>query len=174
MAKISLSKITPIKKVEPQIITIGDQNIEVVQYLPVQEKMEMLEYILNHTIDETGFFNPTRLEVFFTLFMIKTYTNISITDKMIEEAPKTYDLLEMNGIIEKVIAAIPEQEYADILETVDKTSQHVVTHLNSFAGMMKSVLADYQATQMDVEALTKALSDPNQVGLIKDVIAKMG
>lgn len=174
MAKISLNKITPVKKIEPIVITIDDQNIEVIQYLPIQDKMEMLEHILNHTIDETGFFNPTRLEVFFTLFMIKTYTNISITDKMIEDAPKTYDLLEMNGIIEKVIQALPSEEYATILEATEATAQHISSHINSFVGMMKTVLADYQTTQMDVDTMTKTLSDPEQIGLIRDVLTKMG
>lgn len=174
MAKISLSKLTPVKKLDPTIITIGDQNVEVIQYLPMQEKMEMLEHILNHAIDDTGFFNPARLEVFFTLFMIKTYSNISITDKMIEDAPKTYDLLELNGIIEKVSMSIPKDEYETILRATEETAKHITSHLNSFAGMIKTILTDYQATQMDVEAMTKTLSDPNQVGLVKEVLAKMG
>lgn len=174
MAKISLSKITPVKKIDPIMITLGDQNIEVIQYLPVQEKMEMLEHILSHAIDDTGFFNPTRLEVFFTLFMIKTYTNISITEKMIEEAPKTYDLLEMNGVIEKIVSAIPAEEYASILNATEETAQHVSQHLTSFASMLTNILEDYKSAQMDVDTMAQTLSDPAQMGLVRDVLAKMG
>lgn len=174
MAKISLNKITPIKKIDPIVITIDDQNIEVIQYLPIQDKMEMLEHILNHTIDETGFFNPTRLEVFFTLFMIKTYTNISITEKMIEEAPKTYDLLEMNGVIEKIVSTIPTEEYASILSATEETAQHVSQHLTSFASMLTNILEDYKSAQMDVDTMAQTLSDPAQMGLVRDVLAKMG
>ena len=174
MAKISLSKITPIKKIDPIVITIDDQNIEVIQYLPVQDKMEMLEHILSHAIDDTGFFNPTRLEVFFTLFMIKTYTNISITEKMIEEAPKTYDLLEMNGVIEKIVSTIPTEEYASILSATEETAQHVSQHLTSFASMLTNILEDYKSAQMDVDTMAQTLSDPAQMGLVRDVLAKMG
>lgn len=174
MAKISLSKITPVKKIDPIMITLGDQNIEVIQYLPVQEKMEMLEHILSHAIDDTGFFNPTRLEVFFTLFMIKTYTNISITEKMIEEAPKTYDLLEMNGVIEKIVSAIPTEEYASILNATEETAQHVSQHLTSFASMLTNILEDYKSAQIDVDTMAQTLSDPAQMGLVRDVLAKMG
>lgn len=174
MAKISLSKLTPVKKVEPKTIVIAEQEIVVEQYLPVQEKMAMLENVLNHTIDETGFFNPTRLEVFFIIYLIKTYTNISITDKMIEEAHKTYDLLEMNGITDAIVEAIPDTEYETLYEAVEITSQHVSEHITSFAGTMKTVLADYSATKMDVDAISRALSDPEQVGLVKDVLDKLG
>ena len=174
MAKISLSKLTPVKKVEPKTIVIAEQEIVVEQYLPVQEKMVMLENVLNHTVDETGFFNPTRLEVFFTIYLIKTYTNISITDKMIEEAHKTYDLLEMNSIIDAVIEAIPDNEYETLFEAVETTSQHVSKHITSFAGTMKTVLADYSATKMDVDAISRTLSDPEQIGLVKDVLDKLG
>lgn len=174
MAKISLSKIAPIKKIDPVIIMINDQPIEIVQYLPVQEKMEMLENILGRTIDETGFFNPTKLEVFFTLYVIKTYTNISITDKMIEEAPKTYDLLELNGIIDAVINAIPEDEYKEILNTTEETSKHIAAHLTSFATMLSNILEDYKSAQMDVDAMSRTLSDPNSMGLVREVLTKMG
>ena len=174
MAKISLSKLTPVKKVEPKTIVIAEQEIVVEQYLPVQEKMAMLENVLNHTVDETGFFNPTRLEVFFNVYLIKTYTNISITDKMIEEAHKTYDLLEMNNILQQVINVIPEEEYNTLFETVETTSQYVSAHITSFAGTMKTVLADYSSTKMDVDAITRALHDPSQIGLVKDVLDKLG
>lgn len=174
MAKISLSKLTPVKKVEPKTIVIAEQEIVVEQYLPVQEKMVMLENVLNHTIDETGFFNPTRLEVFFTLYLIKTYTNISITDKMIEDAVKTFDLLEMNGIVDTVVKAIPDEEYNMLFNATEETVEHVSAHLTSFAGTMKAVLADYSATQMDLDTMSKTLNDPEQIGLLKNIIEKIG
>ena len=174
MAKVSLNKITPVKKIEAITITLNEQVVEVEQYLPVQEKMAMLEDVLNHTIDETGFFNPTRLEVFFILYLIKTYTNISITDKMIEDAPKTYDLLEMNGIIDAIINAIPDTEYEMLYDAVETTSQHVSEHITSFAGTIKTVLSDYNAAKMDVDAITRALSDPGQIGLVRDILDKLG
>lgn len=174
MAKISLSKLTPVKKVEPKTIVIAEQEIVVEQYLPVQEKMVMLENVLNHTIDETGFFNPTRLEVFFTLYLIKTYTNISITDKMIEDAVKTFDLLEMNGIVDTVVKAIPDEEYNMLFDATEETVEHVSAHLTSFAGTMKTVLADYSATQMDLDTMSKTLNDPEQIGLLKNIIEKIG
>ena len=174
MAKVSLSKITPIKDIDPMIITINDTSVEVIQYLPITEKLELVERVLNATVDTTGFFNPARLEIFTNLEIVKTYSNISITDKMMENAAKTYDVLSMNNIIDMVIAAIPEEEYVMILDTVEECAKSTVSYLTSFAGMMKNVLDDYKNTKMNAEDIMNILDDPEQLTFLKDVMLKMG
>ena len=47
MAKVSLNKITPIKKVDPITLQIGDSEIIVQQYLPIETKMAMMQDVLN-------------------------------------------------------------------------------------------------------------------------------
>ena len=111
MAKISLSKIAPIKKIDPVTIKIGEEEVIVTQYLSTDDKIALIERVLNVTVDDTGFFNPMRLEVYFHLEIIRTYTNISITDNMMANPTKTYDLLIMNQILDAVLEAIPEEEY---------------------------------------------------------------
>ena len=71
MAKVSLKAVTPIKKVDPQIIKIGEQEVEVIQYLPVNDKLALVERVLNLTIDDTGFLNPVRLEVYAILEKVR-------------------------------------------------------------------------------------------------------
>jgi hypothetical protein len=174
MAKVSLKAITPIKKVDPQIIKIGEQEVEVIQYLPVNDKLALVERVLNLTIDDTGFLNPVRLEVYAILEIVKTYTNISITDKMMENAPGTYDLLMINGVLDHVIAAIPEDEYDAIFDAIEDCAEHTVKYLNSFVGMIKTVTNDYDATKMNVEEIMETLDQPDKIGLVKDILDKIG
>ena len=174
MAKVSLKAVTPIKKVDPQIIKIGEQEVEVIQYLPVNDKLALVERVLNLTIDDTGFLNPVRLEVYAILEIVKTYTNISITDKMMENAPGTYDLLMINGVLDHVIAAIPEDEYDAIFDAIEDCAEHTVKYLNSFVGMMKTVTNDYDATKMNVDEIMKTLDQPDKIGLVKDILDKIG
>lgn len=174
MAKVSLKAITPIKKVDPRIINIGEQEVEVIQYLPVNDKLALVERVLNLTIDDTGFLNPVRLEVYAILEIVKTYTNISITDKMMENAPGTYDLLMINEVLDHVIAAIPEDEYDAIFDAIEDCAEHTVKYLNSFVGMMKTVTNDYDATKMNVEEIMKTLDQPDKIGLVKDILDKIG
>ena len=174
MAKISLNSITPIKKVNSIKIKIGEQEIEVLQYLPVNDKLALAERVLNMTLDDTGFLNPVRLEVYTYLEIIRTYTNISITDKMIENAPKTYDLLEMNHILVEVVNAIPEEEYNALIGMIEDSAEHTVKYLTSFVGMMKTVSQDYNATKMNVDEIMNTLDDPDKIGLVKDILDKIG
>lgn len=174
MAKVSLKAITPVKKVDPQIIKIGEQEVEVIQYLPINDKLALVERVLNLTIDDTGFLNPVRLEVYAILEIVKTYTNISITDKMMENAPSTYDLLMINEVLDHVIAAIPEDEYDAIFDAIEDCAEYTVKYLNSFVGMMKTVTNDYDATKMNVEEIMKTLDQPDKIGLVKDILDKIG
>lgn len=156
------------------MITINGQEIEVIQYLPIQDKLAMIERILNYTVDNTGFLNPVRLEVYTVLEIISTYTNINITDKMMENAPKIYDSFMINGVIDAIIEAIPEDEYNAVFDAIEDCAEHTVSYLNSFVGMMKTVTEDYNATKMNVDEVVNTLGDPSQIGLIKDILEKIG
>lgn len=174
MAKISFNRLTPIKSVEPAIVTIGENEITVERYLPMADKAAFVERVLNAVIDDTGFINPMRLDVMFHIELIKTYTNISITDKMMENPSKVYDLLILNHILGTVLEAIPEEEYEDLMNDVNECATHTVGYLNSFAGMIKNVVANYDATKMNVEEIMKTLDDPEKIGLVKDILDKIG
>lgn len=174
MAKVSLNSITPIKKVDSVKIKIGEQEIEVLQYLPINDKLALAERVLNMTLDDTGFLNPVRLEVYTYLEIIRTYTNISITDKMMENAPKTYDLLEMNNILVSIVNAIPEEEYNALIGMIEDSAEHTVKYLTSFVGMMKTVSQDYDATKMNVDEIMNTLDNPEKIGLVKDILDKIG
>lgn len=174
MAKITLSKITPIKKVEPKTITIADQEIVIIQYLPTEEKIAFVERVLSDTVDATGFFNPMRMEILFNIEIVKTYTNISITDKMMEDVAKLYDLFNLNGILDAVLATVPETEYNSLFDTVEECALHIVNYNNSFAGMVKNVIADYKATDMNVDKIMATLDDPQKIGLVQDILQKLG
>lgn len=174
MAKISFNKLTPIKSVEPTIVTIGENEITVERYLSMADKAAFVERVLNAVIDDTGFINPMRLDVMFHIELIKTYTNISITDKMMENPSKVYDLLVLNNVLSVVLEAIPEEEYEDLMNDVGECAKHTIDYLNSFAGMIKNVVANYDATKMNVEEIMKTLDDPEKIGLVKDVLDKIG
>jgi hypothetical protein len=57
--------------------------------------------------------------MFGALEVIYQYTNLSFTEKQKEDPVKIYDLLEGNGIIDKIVAAIPEIEYNAIIDGIN-------------------------------------------------------
>ena len=139
MAKLPFTKLS--LKNDNQVINIlhNEQNIEVKQYLPITTKMDMVTEIINNSIDENNFFNPIKLSLYTELGIIENYTNISFTDKQKEDIFKLYDLLKGNKIIEKVINVIPEAEYKNLIDTINKSIESIYNYKNSVMGILETV-----------------------------------
>ena len=64
MAKISMTKLGLTKNNQVKEVSFNNQTIEVKQYLPVEEKLNMITDIINSSVDENSFYNPGRLHIY--------------------------------------------------------------------------------------------------------------
>ena len=174
MAKVSFTKLGLKKKEEIKNITINDQVIEVKQYLPISDKINIITNVIENSADDNNFANPVKVEVFANLEIMYAYTNISFTDKQKEDPTKLYDLLEENGVIAEVIAAIPENEYALLLGWIDETIEAFYTYRNSVMGIMEQISTDYSNLSLDATEIQQKLADPQNLELLKSVMTKLG
>lgn len=174
MAKISLKDITPVKSINPVECQIGDKIVLVEQYLPLEKKAAMIERIISNSLDDTGFISPMRLEVYFRLEIVRCYTNISITDKMMEQPEKLFDQLAMNKIIGLIFCDMPDEELEYIEQSVHQCAKAVQKYQSSFVGMIKSISKDYDATKLNVDELMQTLDQPDKIGLVKEILEKIG
>ena len=174
MAKVSFTKLGLKKKEEIKNITINDQVIEVKQYLPISDKINIITNVIENSADDNNFANPVKVEVFANLEIIYAYTNISFTDKQKEDPTKLYDLLEENGVIAEVIAAIPENEYALLLGWIDETIEAFYTYRNSVMGIMEQISEDYSNLSLDATEIQQKLADPQNLELLKSIMTKLG
>lgn len=174
MAKVPFTKLG-LKKVEDtKTISICDQDVEVKQYLPINDKINIITNVIENSADDNNFANPVKVEVFANLEIMYAYTNISFTDKQKGDPTKLYDLLEENGIIAEVIAAIPENEYALLLGWIDETIEAFYTYRNSVMGIMEQISADYSNLSLDATEIQQKLADPQNLELLKDIMTKLG
>ena len=174
MAKIGITKLALKRKNEVKTITINNNQIEIKQYLPVNEKLDLIARVINGAHDQNNFPNPIKIEVIGTLEMIMAYTNISFTEKQKEDIPKLYDLLEENGVIKDIISQIPEDEYNFIIDGINKTVDAVYTYNNSVLGILEAVSKDYSNLDFDATQIQKKMADPENLKLVKDVLTKLG
>ena len=174
MAKVSFTKLGLKKKEEIKNITINDQVIEVKQYLPISDKINIITNVIENSADDNNFANPVKVEVFANLEIMYAYTNISFTDKQKGDPTKLYDLLEENGIIAEVIAAIPENEYALLLGWIDGTIEAFYTYRNSVMGIMEQISTDYSNLSLDATEIQQKLADPQNLELLKSIMTKLG
>lgn len=174
MAKVSFTKLGLKVNQEVQTIEFNEQTIEVKQYLPVNEKLELISNVINLSADENNFANPVKVSIFITLEMMDHYTNINFTEKQKEDPAKLYDLLISTGLVAEVCKMIPEEEYDEVVSGVHSSINAVYKYRNSVLGIMESISQDYSNLDLDATEIQKKLGDPENMAFLKQVLTKLG
>ena len=173
MSKVPFSKLN-LKKIDKvQVVTINGLEVEVKQYLPVAEKLELIANVLNNSADDNNFANPVKTYVLSHLEIIYAYTNLSFTDKQKEDPAKLYDILETNGIIDSIILAMPSSEYDNLIEDITSTIDAYYKDKNSALGILEAATTDYKNLDLEASDIQKKIADPDNLTLLKDVITKL-
>ena len=139
MAKVSYANLK--LKVDQRVETFdfGGQSIEVKQYLPIEDKYDLIMIVLQKA-EEDGIYNPVKVQLYFELYMVYMYSNISFTDKQKENETKLYDTLASNGIIASILELIPDEEYNELMSYMKELIQVKTTFNNSAAGLVNQLL----------------------------------
>lgn len=170
MATVSFNKLNLKKKNEIKTIVINEQEIEIKQYLPIQEKFNVIANTLTNAQDENGFFNGVKLELHCTLQIIYAYTNLKFTEKQLEHADELFDLMESNGIIDQIFAAIPEEETQMIMDATEKLASNIVTYKNSALGILEGIQNSYDLSKINLQEINNMIKDPDQIKFVKNLI----
>lgn len=174
MAKLSFTKLGISKNTEVVSIHYNDQVIEIKQYLPINDKLQLISNVINLSADDNNFCNPVKKDVYFALQVIEFYTNISFTEKQKEDPTKLYDLLIGSGLFTQIHTAIPTNEISTLYKGVKESIEAVYNYRNSVLGILDTISADYSALNLDATEIQKKLADPNNLELLKAVMTKLG
>ena len=174
MAKVSFTKLGLKLNQEVKTIEWNEQIIEVKQYLPINKKLELISNVINFSVDETNFANPVKVKVYLSLEIIEAYTNINFTEKQKEDICKLYDLFNSNGLIKAIIDEIPQEEYDELVKGTWDSVDAIYDYRNSLLGILESAASDYSNLSLDATDIQQKLADPNNMTLLKDVLAKLG
>lgn len=174
MAKVSLTKLGLKVNQDIKTIDFNEQTIEVKQYLPVNDKLELISNIINASHDDNNFANPVKVSVFTTLEIMYAYTNINFTDKQKEDPTKLYDMLISSGLVAAVVNVIPEAEYHEVLCGVSDSIDAIYTYRNSVMGILDNISTDYSNLNLDASEIHKNLADPNNMALLKQILTQLG
>lgn len=174
MAKIGFAKLGLKPNSNIVIVEVCGQDIEVKQYLPVEEKLDIIITVLELSHDQNNFSNPIKVQVYAALEIVERYTNINFTEKQKENPTKLYDLLTGNKVLDKIIEAIPQDEYDNLIQGIYTTIDSVYSYQNSIMGILENVSADYSSLDLDATTIHKKLADPNNMELLKGIMTKLG
>lgn len=146
--------------------TINDQQINVKQFLPVEDKYDLIAITLQKA-EEDGLYNELLLDVFFHLNIIYLYTDIEFSADDRDDELALYDILEANDIIDKVIANMKEGEYEELRDTLDKMMSLKLTYGNSAAAVMRTFVQDLPKNAAAAKEIVDSF-DPEQYQSVVD------
>lgn len=126
---------------EVETFDFEGNKIEVLNYLPINDKFDLVMITLQESLID-GIYNPIKLEMYFNLNLVYMYTNISFTEKQKENEEKLYDIMKTNGLLDKIISTIPENEYTELLNYIDEVIEKEMQYRISAAAILNSFIDD--------------------------------
>ena len=175
MAKISFGSLN-IKKVDEGVntFTFNGKEIEVRRYLPIMDKLTLIGNAISLAADGNRFANPMKINMYLNLEIMFAYTNITFTDKQKEDLVKLYDILDSAGFFNLLYENMEADELYAIRSNTKDLSDNMYKQMNSFYGVMENVSKDYAEVGAESEKIQKALSDPENLKLLKTIMDKVG
>lgn len=170
MAKVAFNKLNKVKSIPDSSITIGENTVEVKQYLGMVDKIDLMTRVIELAGDETGFYNIVKLDVFYVIEMLKAYTNISFTEKQMEDIGKLYDSIVMNNIWDTIKEAIPEKEREYVWNNTLELAESINKYNSSILGILKTIKSDYSETEFNMEKMANIIQDPEQLAFVKGIL----
>ena len=123
---------------EPKTLLYNRKSIEVKQYLPLADKMNILEMVIQ-TADVGTILNTLVVDAVFEVYLLFKYTDIEFTDEEKKDILNIYDVLENTGLIEEVIKTIPESEYEMLRSNLELMIEDYKDYRNSAKGCVDAI-----------------------------------
>ena len=173
--KVGLTKLGLKKNTNLISLEWNGQVIEIKEYLPIEDKIGVIEKIVNLSLDDNNFANPARIMINTTLEIMFAYTNINFTDKQKEDRLGLYDLLVSSGLWEQVEDRLVEiGELKIINKTINDVIDEIYKYKNSALGILQAVNEDYSNLDLDATKIQEKISNKENVEFLKTVMDKMG
>lgn len=176
MAKVSFSKLGVKPSSDVKEVKFGNSTIEVKQYLPMADKIQLIERVVNAAAPSSGerIINWAYVNVMLDLLLVEYYSNISFTEKQKEDTYKFYDNLFGSGLGDLIIDAIPEDEEEWIAQNVNNIVDSVFTYKTSAMGIFEGITDDYKDLDLNADDIRAKLANRNGVEFLQEVLDKMG
>ena len=173
MAKVSFTKLGLKMDQEIKTIKFNEQEIEIKQYIPIEAKLQFIENVLNQSAVDMYFYNQGKIEVFFAMEVIYNYTNINFTDKQKDDILGLFDKFVSTGLYKEILNNIPTSEIEFLKEVIQDQIKEIYRYRDSALGIMETMKTDYNNLDLDINELTRELTENENLGLVKEVIEKL-
>lgn len=165
---------SPIDTEATETINLPDKNIVITvkQHLPFSDKVDIVNNIINATIDDKGYYTTYQLEMNAAFYVIMGYTDIELDDE--QSVQEFYDYMNTSGLYTEIVHRIPRLEYSFILENALGMIKNIYDYKNSIYAMVEGVNKNLKFDEETLTKIQQGLSDENSLTLVKNILDKMG
>lgn len=125
----------------PKTITINDIQVKVKQYIPVEDKIDLIQTALQKS-EENGIYNDIKLDIHFHLNIVYLYTDIEFEQDDFEDEMLIYNRLAINNVFDKVIGKMDEDEYNSLYNFLQIAKKDNLEYKNSAAAVLRRMVQD--------------------------------
>ena len=143
-------------KVKDQVetISIQGQDINVLQYLPVRDKNDLVQIALQNS-RENGVINEIKLEIYFNIYIVYFYTDFIFSDEEKADPGQLYDELQSNGILTRILGAMNQNEYNNLVDYLERMRTAQDTYENSATGIIKMFIQNLPKNAAEAAEILK-------------------
>lgn len=157
MAKVTYASLKLKTNTDVISFDYNGNSIEVLQYLPIEDKYDLVIVTAQNSL-ENGVYNPVKLDMFFHLYLVYMYSNITFTEKQRENETKLYDTLKSTGLMDEILKNIPEVEYNALLQHLEEYVKVMGKYNKTVVSLFKSLINDLP---VQAEAAAKIVENFN-------------
>lgn len=157
MAKVSYASLKLKVSTEVNTFKFNDSEIEVLKYLPVEDKCDIIDACLKKA-ESGGVYNPVILDMYLHLYMVYLYSNLTFTDKQKEDEGKLYNALCSSGFMDQFIAAMEDSEYDYLFDMLTEYKEDKMRYNSTAAAIVSKVITDLPVA---AEAAAKIMDNFN-------------
>ena len=147
------------RKLAKKSFDLNGYEVHVLQYLPIDEKDDLIEITLNKSLID-GVYNPLLLDKYLNLNILYCYTDIDFSGARSDESD-LYDILETNGVFDKVIELMNPEEYKYLIQELETYKTDICKYRTSVNGIIRAAIEDLPSNVQKAVDTLKEL-DPNQ------------
>jgi hypothetical protein len=157
---------------ETKTIEFNNDFVIIKQYLPVEQKLELIGKAMNYAHDSNNFSNTIKGNVCLDIMIIDYYTDIEFDEEM--EIDVVYDELSSKGLLDQIKNEIPCKELDFISYGFCSIVDNYYKYRNSVLGILDIMKTDYSDLEFSIENLQEKLANGENIDLLKKILTDLG
>lgn len=161
MKKITYGTIQQEVSKEVSIVKIEakgkEHEIEVLQYLPIKEKIGIVSTVVQLSIVD-GLVRRDISQALLNVSMVEKYAGITFSESVKKDTMVLYDELKSNGVLDKIIEAIPEKEVDFIANSTIVAIESLQENMKySMSGLIGQKMSQSESAEIAKDFLSNIL-----------------